>query len=299
VSGPSDDRELRATLSRAIEARGSRLHPFGDVLGLRDPAPGDDAQLVLGDSPFLAARELGRSSLALNVGIDVVAARAAYVQAPELGHMATRALTTVVERAPRGERLRFSAAVESLGDPDQRNFRQLVCRARVHDDEGQVASGTMIALAQDREAIEGPPPPKQRDLPEHEVEAELDRLLATDADSLSEALLLDGLRLGPGENAASVKVRPLLQNLVGSLQGGAAPSIADALARQLIGREELRPCILHWAFRGPIVESCRYELRVSDSAGSAHVEVRVTENERVRGIGILDYRPAAAARETT
>ncbi|HEX6666345.1 MAG TPA: hypothetical protein VF081_07110 [Solirubrobacterales bacterium] len=297
MSSSVEQRGLRAALSQAIEQSRSRLHPFGDVLGLQDPAPGEDAQLVLGDSPFLAPRELRRSSLALNVGIDVVAARAAYVQAPELGHMATRALTTVVERAPRGERLRFSAAVESLGEADERNFRQLVCRARVHDDEGQFASGTMIALATDREAIEGPPPPKRRDLPEAEVEAELERLLATDADSLSEALLLDGLRLQPGEQGATVKVRPLLQNLVGSLQGGAALSIADALARQMIGRGELQPCILHWAFRGPLTESCSYELRISDSAGSAHAEVRVTENDRVRGIGILDYRPAPAAGE--
>ncbi|HEX5608917.1 MAG TPA: hypothetical protein VFX45_02355 [Solirubrobacterales bacterium] len=298
MSGAAEDRDLRAALSHAIEQGRSRLHPFGDVLGLQDPAPGEDAQLVLDESPFLASDELRRSSLALNVGIDVVAARAAYLEVPELGHMATRALTTVVERTPRGGRLRFAANVESLGDPDERNFRQLVCRARIYDDEGRVASGTMIALATNTDAIEGTAP-KRRDLPQPVVEAELNRLLATEADSLSEALLLDGVRIGPGAEAAIVAVRPLLQNLVGKLQGGAAPSIADALARQLLGREELQPCILHWAFRGPLSESCRYELRVSDSAGSAHVEVRVTENDRVRGIGVLDYRPGPASGEAT
>jgi acyl-coenzyme A thioesterase PaaI-like protein len=299
MSGDGGDRDLRAGFLRAIEERRSRLHPFGDVLGLQDPAPGEDALLALDDSPFLAPHELHSSALAINVGIDCVAARAAYAEHPELGHMATRALTTTIERPPRGGRLRFTSVVESLGDPDERNFRQLVCRARVYDEEGQVASGTMTALAIDLEAIEGAMPPKRRDLPESVIEAELDRLLATDADSLTESLLLDGVRLAAGaEGEATVKVRPMLENLVGSLQGGAAPSIADALARQLIGREELQPCILHWAFRGPIQESCNYELRSWEGAGSAHVEVRVTVNGRVRGLGLLDYRPEPAARGT-
>jgi acyl-coenzyme A thioesterase PaaI-like protein len=297
-SGAPEQRDLRAALLGAIEEGRSRLHPFGDVLGLQDPAPEEHAQLVLDGSPFLTAEEQHRSSLALNVGIDVVGARAARAEVPELGHMATRALTTVFERAPRGRRLRFSSTIESLGDPDERDFRQLVCRVRAHDDEGQVASGTVVALAKNRAAVEGVPP-KRRDLPRAEVEADLDRLLATDAGSLSEALLLDGARLAAPVLTATVEVRPLLQNLVGILQGGAAPSIADALARQLLGREELRPCTMHWAFRGPITERCRYELRIADGTGSAHAEVRVTENDRVRGLGVLDYRPAPAPRETT
>lgn len=287
------DADPRARLLANLDASRSRLHPFGDALGVRDPEPGSDAQVLIADSPLLGPAEHACSILALNVGIDVAAGRAARAQLPTIGRIATTALTTVVQRAPVAEDLWFTAHVEHLGDPDARGYRQLVCGTRVRDEHGPVASGTMVALAMDLTDTAGAQRAVRPAQPAQEVLDDLDRLLAGDP-CLTRSLLLADAHLEPGSHGkATIAMRPLLENLFHHLQGGAAPSIADMLARDLIGRSELRPQTSHWAFRGPVQRHARFELDVTTGSASAHATIRVSEDGRLRGLGTIDYRPAA------
>jgi hypothetical protein len=290
------DADPRARLLANLAAARSRLHPFGDVLGVRDPEAGSDAQVLIADSPLLADAEQDCSILALNVGIDVAAGRAARAQLADIGRIATTALTTVAHRAPVGERLWFTARVEHIGEPDERGYRQLVCGGRVRDEAGQVAGGTMVALAMDAARPGGERPAARPAPQDRTVLADLDRVLA-DAEGrcLTRSLLLGDARLDPAPHGeATIALRPLLENLVHHLQGGAAPSIADLLARDLIGRPELRPQTSHWTFRGPVRGHARFELDVATGSASAHAAIRVSEDGRLRGLGAIDYRPAGA-----
>lgn len=286
--------DARARLLTNLEASRSRLHPFADALGLRDPEPGSDAQLLIADSPLLSPAEHACSILPLNVGIDVAAGRAARAQLPTIGRIATTALTTVVQRAPVAEDLWVTAHVEHIGDPDARGFRQLVCGTRVRDEQGPVASGTMVALAMDGAESAGAQRAVRPAEPAPEVLDDLARLLDAGDGCLTRSLLLADARLDPGAHGeATIAMRPLLENLFHHLQGGAAPSIADVLARDLIGRPELRPQTSHWTFRGPIQQQARFTLDVTTGAASAHATIRVSEDGRLRGLGTIDYRPAA------
>lgn len=293
TTGPDHDPPGRRLL-RNVAAAPSRLHPLADLLGVRDPLPDSDAQLRMADSPLLEAPEPSTSILALNVGIDVASGRAIRARVADVRRIATTALTTRLQRLPDGGPLQFTSWVEHVGEQDERGYRPVVCGARVHDDAGQLATGSFSALMLAGAAGAGTRPldPAERMTPA--TRADLDKLLASGDDGLTRALLLDRARLAPAPaGAVTIPVRPLLGNLFGHLQGGAVPSIADLLARDLLGRPELRPQACHWAFRGPLRQEVRFELEVVPGAASAHAIVRASEGGRLRGAGVIDYRATA------
>jgi hypothetical protein len=248
------------------------------------PAP-ELSELTMSESPLLD--ESPRTLLAATVGIDLCGSGAVRTRADPSDRIVTTALGAFLSRAIRPGDLRLQATVAHYGDADARGHRPCSASVELADSAGPVGAGTVAGVA-----MRSPDPERLADArpTSGQVAQDLDSLRQAPGGAIVRSLLLGGRRVPGGlEGRFATELRPLLANKVGDLQGGAAPAIADLLARDLIGQPEARPRSVFWSFRGPTRQRPLFRVEIARGGESAHAMVRMSEGGRLRGVGVIDY----------
>lgn len=264
----------------------SGIHPLADILGVRRSTPSPEvSRLTMTASPLLG--ENPQTLLPAMVGVDLCGSGAVRTGIDPADRIATTALGAFLSRGIRPGSLELRASLQHHGDADARGRRSFSATVEIADSAGPVGAGTVAGVTISGRDLSRSPngrPAAER------VAADLESLHGAPAGGIARALLLRGRQVRAGfEGRFGTELRPLLANRVGDLQGGAAPAIADLLARDLIGQAQAWPRAVFWSFRGPTRERPRFRLELARGRDSVHAMVRMSEGDRLRGIGVLDY----------